>query len=45
MVGEIKLANNDVLDHQEHKVVVPRSEFKEMVLGSYNESSHVPTEQ
>lgn len=46
MVGEIKLAkNDDVFHHQERKEMVPGFEFKEMVLESYNESSHIPTEQ
>lgn len=45
MVGEIKLTENDAFDHQEHKEMVPRSEFKKMMRGPYNESSHVPIKQ
>lgn len=45
MVGELKLAKNDAFDNKERKEMFPRLEHKEMVLGPYNELSHVVTGQ
>lgn len=40
-----KIAKNDAFDNKEHKEMFPTLEHKEIVLGPYNEFSHVVTGQ